>query len=190
MDAIAQAFKIIQRENFVPESLRNQVSIDAPLPIGYGQTNSQLTTVRLMLEWLEVEPGNTILDIGSGSGWTTALLSHLTGPTGRVYAVEKIPELVEMGRTNCAHIGVKNASFYQAEKEYGLSAHRPYDRILVSAAANTLPVSLLEQLKVGGKLVVPVKHAILEITKSTESDFSTITHDGFAFVPLVSGKKD
>ena len=185
MDAIEQAFKKIHRKDFVPESLHGQVNIDAPLPIGFGQTISQPTTVRMMLEWLEVQPGEEVLDVGSGSGWTTALLSQIIGSKGRVFAVEKIPELVKLGRNNCNKAGIKNVEFFQSGKEYGLTEYSPYDRILVSASAEKLPEELLAQLKVGGKLVIPVKNDILEITKSSNHVYSSKTHSGFVFVPLV-----
>lgn len=185
MDMIEQAFRKIHRSNFVPEALRSQVEIDAPLPIGFGQTISQPTTVLLMLSWLEAQPGEKVLDIGSGSGWTTALLSQIVGSKGTVFAVEKIPELVEFGRNNCDRAGIQNAKFVQASKEYGLSKYSPYDRILVSASAQKLPKELINQLKVGGKLVIPVQNDILEIIKTSEYEHKTKTHSGFVFVPLV-----
>jgi protein-L-isoaspartate(D-aspartate) O-methyltransferase len=185
MDEIRQAFTRFERSGFVPERVRGSVSIDAPLPIGFGQTNSQPTTIEMMLRWLEVEPGNKILDVGSGSGWTTALLSHLTGPKGKIYAVELVPELVEFGRQNAQRAGVKNAEFYQADNTLGLPEQAPYDRILVSAAASELPKELIKQLKIGGKMVVPVRNDILEVIKDGKNKFDIIKHPGFVFVPLI-----
>jgi protein-L-isoaspartate(D-aspartate) O-methyltransferase len=185
MDPLEKAFDKIGRLNFVPAELAGSVDVDAPLPIGFGQTISQPTTVKMMLRWLEVEPGNKILDIGSGSGWTSALLGYLAGPSGKVYAVERIPELVEFGRENCRRFGCKNVKFYQAGKHYGLPKAGLFDRILVSAAADRLPEELLEQLKIGGKLVIPVRNDILEIEKTSETDYQTEIHPGFVFVPLV-----
>ena len=185
MDPIELAFAKVPRKNFVPEELKAHVGVDAPLPIGFGQTISQPTTVRMMLEWLEVEPGNKVLDVGSGSGWTSALLSHLVGPRGHVYAVELIPELVEFGRRNVASLGIKNVMFFHAGKKYGLPQHAPYDRILVSAAARELPKELIDQLKTDGKMVVPVKNDVLETTKHSKVDFEVQKHPGFVFVPLI-----
>lgn len=185
MDAIEKAFAKYKRQNFMPEDIQDQANWDMALPIGFGQTISQPTTVQMMLEWLEVEPGNKILDVGSGSGWTTALLSYLTGPKGKIYAVEKIEPLLEFGRNNCQNAGVKNAKFYPSGKGYGLPKQAPYDRILVSAAAKEIPQALLNQLKIDGKMVIPVKNDILEITKTSKNNYETTIHSGFIFVPLV-----
>ena len=185
MSSITSAFEKMKRKNFLPDDLKPEAVIDAPLPIGFGQTNSQPTTVRMMLEWLEPEPGNKILDVGAGSGWTTALLAHIVGPKGKVYAVEKVPELLEFGRENAKRARVKNAEFFRAGKVFGLPRHAPYDRILVSAAAQELPNELLKQLKVGGKLVIPVQYDVLEIEKTGTEKYEIFTHHGFSFVPLV-----
>ena len=182
---IDQLFDTVDRANFVPKVLRGSVDIDAPLPIGYGQTNSQPYTVRLMLEWLDPQPGDNVLDVGSGSGWTTALLSHLVGSKGRVYGVERIPELVELGQENCGRAGVKNAQFFTAGDEFGLPEEGPYERILVSASADNLPQELVDQLKVSGKMVIPVQNDILEITKKSAADLNIEKHPGFVFVPLL-----
>src|SRR3990167_1867675 len=108
MDPIEEAFEKVNRKNFVPEELIDSVGLDAPLPIGFGQTISQPTTVKMMLEWLEPQPGDKILDVGSGSGWTSALLAHLVGSKGKVFAVERIPELVDFGRQNSAKLNFRN----------------------------------------------------------------------------------
>lgn len=179
-----KAFASVDRAKFVAAKLAVSAQADAALPIGHGQTISQPSTVRLMLEWLDVSPGHKVLDVGSGSGWTTALLAQLVGREGRVLAVEIVPELVELGRQNCRRSGVTNAEFYQAGPELGLPAQAPFDRILVSAAADKLPEALIGQLKTGGKLVVPVKGDILEITKA-ESGNLVKSHAGFLFVPLI-----
>lgn len=186
-DLIELAFKAVPRKDFVPNYLQAQSDIDAPLPIGFGQTISQPTTVRLMLEWLEAQAGDKVLDIGSGSGWTTALLSKIVGSEGKVYAVEKIPELVEMGRENCRAVGIDNAEFFTAGDEFGLPEKAPFDRILVSAAAEELPQSLLKQLNDGGKIVIPVENDILEIEKEG-GDYIIKNHRGFVFVPLVKSQ--
>ncbi len=182
---IDEAFEAVDRANFVPKELRRSVDIDAPLPIGYGQTNSQPYTVRKMLQWLGAQPGEKVLDVGSGSGWTTALLAYLVGPKGQVYAVERVPELVDFGRENAEGAGVKNARFFTAGDEFGLPEEGPYERILVSASADELPQELVDQLKIGGKMVIPVHNDILEITKKSAGDLDIKKHPGFVFVPLI-----
>lgn len=184
--AIGQAFQKVKRVNFVPDELKDEAHLDVALPIGFGQTISQPFTVRLMLEWLEPRAGDKLLDVGSGSGWTTGLLAYLVGPKGMVYAVEKIPELKEFGEQNCRRLDIKNAKFFKAGNELGLPQYAPFDRILVSATAEELPSEILDQLKVGGKMVIPVRNDILEISKFGKKNYETITHSGFIFVPLVT----
>ena len=178
------AFKKTPRQKFLPDYDSYLANNDMALPIGFGQTNSQPYTVQLMLGWLDPEVGDRILDVGSGSGWTTALLANLVGSTGRVYAVEAIPQLVGFGRNNCLKLGLRNVGFYQAGKRLGLPRFAPYDRILVSAAADDVPQELLNQLASGGKMVIPVKNDILEIEKAGD-DIEIIAHPGFVFVPLI-----
>lgn len=185
MGPVDKAFANIPRHHFVLDGYADHADIDAPLPIGFGQTISQPTTVKMMLEWLEVEPGDKILDVGSGSGWTTALLGYLTGSKGRVYAVERIPELVEFGKANVRDAGIKNAQFHQSGEQFGLPQFAPYDRILVSAAGDKVPQPLIDQLKVGGKMVIPIRNDILEIEKLAKDKIETAKHPGFVFVPLV-----
>ena len=165
---------------------RHLADVDNAMPIGHGQTISQPYTVRLMLKWLDPQPGEKILDVGSGSGWTTALLSYLVGSKGKIYAVERIPELLKFGRENNKRFDTKNAQFFPAGKKFGLPEHAPFDRILVSASPDELPQELVEQLKVGGKMVIPVQNDILEITKKSKNDIEIKKHPGFVFVPLIS----
>src|SRR6476619_7863497 len=101
-DAVAEAFAAVPRVDFLPADQQRRASYDGPLPIGHGQTSSQPRTVAAMLRLLEVAPGQSVLDVGSGSGWTTALLAHLVGPTGSVLGVELEPSLVTFGADNLA----------------------------------------------------------------------------------------
>lgn len=185
MDVIDKAFQVAPRENFLPSGVRGRADIDIPLPIGFGQTNSQPSTVRLMLEWLNPQVGDKILDVGSGSGWTTALLGYLVGSRGRVYAVERVLELVRIGAENCRRIGINNVKFYSAGEMYGLPDCAPYDRILVSAAASRLPKDLINQLKIGGRMVIPMQNSIFVVNKTSQGEYEAEEYPDFAFVPLV-----
>ncbi len=183
---ITNALTAMPRKLFVGQDQADSADLDRPLAIGYGQTISQPTTVKRMLKWLGPKPGDRILDIGSGSGWTTALLSYLVGPDGHVDAVEVIPQLVEFGRANCERAGAKdNVRFHEAGTEVGLPKKPAYDRILVSAGADEMPTRLFEQIKTGGKIVIPLKSSILEISNLGADEFDTTEHPGYVFVPLV-----
>lgn len=185
-ESIDKAFQSVDRKDFLPEEVRAEAGWDIPLPIGYGQTNSQPSTVRLMLEWLSPQPGDKVLDVGSGSGWSTALLAYLVGPEGEVFAVDKVPELVKFGEQNAKRAGVKNAKFFEAGVGFGLPDFAPFDRILVSASAASLPEELLGQLQVSGRLVVPVASTMYVVDKTGNGSYESSEHPGFAFVPLVS----
>ena len=166
---IKDAFMQIDRADFVD----GPAYADAPLPIGSGQTISQPTVVAFMLELLQPEPGDSILDVGSGSGYTTALLRAITED---VRAVELEPELVRYGKEN-VRTYFSDVQFYQGDR--GLPEHGPYDKILVSAAAEELPQELLDQLTEDGVMVIPVKNAIWKVTPD-----GVEKHEGFRFVPL------
>jgi protein-L-isoaspartate(D-aspartate) O-methyltransferase len=183
-DRVARAFAETPREEFLPVSERRSSAYDGPLPIGLGQTNSQPRTVEAMLRLLDVREGHKVLDVGSGSGWTTALLARLTGPGGRVMGVELEPELVEFGGANLERAGVPWASIHEAVPGVlGLPGAAPYHRILVSAMARTVPDELVEQLHTGGVMVVPVAGTMLRVTRSMR-DVGITRHGSYRFVPL------
>jgi protein-L-isoaspartate(D-aspartate) O-methyltransferase len=182
---VGAALAAVPRAGFLTDTERRHAGRDHPLPIGHGQTNSQPTTVRNMLVLLDVQPGNRVLDVGSGSGWTTALLAHLAAPGGRVYGVELVPELADFGSHNLAVHGAPCASNQTAETGVlGLPGHAPYDRILVSAEARELPASLVDQLALRGRMVVPVagRLSVVERHASGAVDVRRVGH--YAFVPL------
>lgn len=184
--SIIKAFKEVDRKNFMPESIKQLSEINEAMPIGQGQTISQPLTVAFMLEELQPEKGDNILDVGSGSGWTTALLSFIAGDKGRVTAVEIVPELKEFGEKNAQKFVKKGiAKFILGDGSLGCKENAPYDKILVSASADNVPSALKKQLKVGGRMVIPVKESIFTIVKKTEKEFEEKEHKGFVFVPLV-----
>ena len=136
------------------------------------------------MEMLEPKKGDKILDIGSGSGWTTALLSFIAGDSGSVVGIERVEQLVEFGNSNLEKFKFKNAKIIQAGDKLGIP-NEIFDRILVSAAAEIFPYELIKQLKINGKLVIPVKNSILEITKKEDGMVEEVEHYGFRFVPLI-----
>ncbi|GAA4373623.1 protein-L-isoaspartate O-methyltransferase [Nocardioides caricicola] len=183
-DRVSEAFAAAPREWFLPEHARGQAAQDRPIDIGHRQTNSQPRTVENMLRLLDVRAGDTVLDVGSGSGWTTALLAHLTGPDGEVRGLELEPDLVEFGRRNLARGNWPQATIEQATLgTYGDPAHAPYARILVSAQATELPATLVDQLAADGRMVIPVNGEMLLVEQSDNGPVVS-RHGYYRFVPL------
>lgn len=183
-DRVTQAFAETPREWFLPAGERHNAGYDGPLAIGLGQTNSQPRTVEAMLRLLDVREGHKVLDVGSGSGWTTALLARLTGPRGRVLGVELEPQLVEFGSGNLDRAGVPWASIHEAVPGVlGLPGAAPYHRILVSAMARVLPDELVDQLHTGGVMVVPVAGTMVRVARSMRG-VGVTRHGSYRFVPL------
>jgi protein-L-isoaspartate(D-aspartate) O-methyltransferase len=182
MDAVAAAFEACPREDFLPPHERRRASFDGPIQIAGGQTNSQPRTVEAMLRLLDVRPGQRVLDVGSGSGWTTALLAELVGSEGEVLGVELEPELVEFGRENLARSGHPWARIEPADPDVlGWPEGAPWDRILVSAEPRKLPDELVEQLAEDGVMVIPVAGTMLRVTNPG----AVVTrHGAYRFVPL------
>ncbi len=181
---IRKAFQEINRADFVEPDYHVESYEDYPLPIGHGQTISQPTTVAFMLELLGAKEGENVLDVGSGSGWTTALLASIVGEKGTVVGVELVPELVEQGKKNLTKYSFNHAKITQAGKTYGFPKGGPYDRILVSASAEELPGALIEQLDIDGVMVIPIKDSIWHIQKTADDDIESKEYPGFTFVPL------
>jgi len=185
---IIKAFKEAKRKDFLPKDMRHLSELDEALPIGDGQTISQPLVVAFMIEQLKPKPGDKILDIGSGSGWTTALLSHIVGSRGKVIAIELVPELKEAGERNAAKYVKNRAEFICADGSKGYKKEAPFDGILVSASAGKISKAWKDQLKVGGKIVAPIKHSIWVIKKKSEKEFKEKEYSGFVFVPLIIKK--
>lgn len=184
---IIEAFTYIQRKDFLPASQEERAGIDTPLPLGYGQAISQPYTVAFMLELLMPQKGQTILDIGYGSGWTTALLAYIMGEKGKVYSMEIVPELCLLGKENVQKydfIAKGIVTMFCEDGSDGLKEHAPFDRILVSASANSVSQPLLSQLGNGGRLVAPIKESIFLYQKKGEQ-YEGKEYMGFLFVPLV-----
>ena len=184
LDRVSAAFGAVPREEFLPAAYRGEASYDGPIPIGHRQTNSQPATVAAMLRLLEVEPGQRVLDVGAGSGWTTALLAELVGPTGLVVGVELEPELAAWGEQNVRRTSGDWASVREAGPGVlGVPELAPYDRILVSAEAGRIPRALLDQLADPGRMVLPVAGVMTVVERSGGED-RTSRHGHYRFVPL------
>ncbi len=184
LDPVEAALAATPRAGFLPRSQQAYADVDRALPIGYGQTNSQPATVRAMLHALRVEPGMRVLDVGAGSGWTTALLAHLVGPEGTVVGVERIPPLTEEGAAAVRRTGRSWAAVRQADPErLGAPDDAPFDRILVSAQGDEVPAELVEQLADDGVMVLPVGGRLLRVGRDGRRD----DLGGYLFVPLVTG---
>ena len=183
-DRVSEAFAATPRAGFLPRLARRRAAYDGPIQIGRGQTNSQPRTVAAMLRLLDVREGHRVLDVGAGSGWSTALLAHLTGPAGEVVGVELEPSLVEFGSANLSRVGRPWARIEQADPErLGWPDEAPYDRVLVSAEPRTLPGELVEQLADGGRLVIPVSGTML-LVRRTATGTEVTEHGWYRFVPL------
>ncbi len=179
----------VRREAFVPPSEAELAYINAPLPIGHGQTISQPFIVAIMTELLDLEPGDVVLEIGSGSGYQAAILAELAR---QVYGVEVIPELVENARRALAAEGYRNVEIRCGDGAQGWAEHAPYDAIIVTAAAAQIPPALVAQLRAGGRMVVPVgesgRRQILVLLEKDKADRVTQRDImDVAFVPLVPG---
>lgn len=185
---IIEAFKKIKREDFLPQGIKDMAELNEALSIGFGQTISQPLTVAFMFEKLEPKFSDNILDIGSGSGWTAALLAEIAGEEGKTTAIEIVPELKEFGENNVQKYNFKNKGieFICADGSKGYGKNAPYDKILASASAQELPNAWKEQLKIGGRIVAPIGNSIWLFIKKAETDFREYEFPGFIFVPLIS----
>ena len=181
---VADAMREVARVGFLPEDQRPHASQDRPLPLWHGQTSSQPSTVATMLRLLEVPEGARVLDVGAGSGWTTALLARLVGAAGRVLGLELDPQLAAWGAANLAAHDLPWASLEQAVPgALGRPVEGGWQRILVSAAARSLPRELVAQLADDSRMVIPVR-STLQLVERSSGRTRVSAHGSYSFVPL------
>lgn len=181
---VRQAMGRTPRSHFLPADVRHLADTDLPVPIGWEATNSQPSTVARMLELLDVRPGHRVLDVGSGSGWTTAILTRLAGPDGVVLGVERVPELVDWARRRLAEAGIETTVEEAVPGVLGLPAQGPFDRILVSADFARRPDDLVAQLAEGGRLVAPVAEVMTIVDVHDGHERTRADAGRYVFVPL------
>lgn len=184
-ESVIKAFRKVPREEFVLPQHRDNAYANEPLPILEGQTISQPLTVAAMTEALSAESGQKILEVGSGSGYQAAILAELAGKSGKVITLERLEPLLKLAKRNLQRCGYAGVVVILSDGSEGYQQEAPYDRIIVTASAPHVPEPLLEQLKEGGKLVIPVKDELLLIEKLREKEFKKTFLGYYAFVPLV-----
>ncbi|VVC02245.1 Protein-L-isoaspartate O-methyltransferase [uncultured archaeon] len=183
---IIAALKSLPRENFLSEEMKQFANEDRPLPIGYGQTISAPHMYAYMLEAAQVRPGDKILEIGTGSGYGAALLSVLAGKKGKAISIESEPRLVDFARANLARVNLQ-AEIVEGDGYEGYEKEAPYDKIVVTAACEEVPPALIEQLKTGGRLLIPVGKYFQDmlLIEKTKEGLKTTPLLSVVFVPLV-----
>ena len=189
-EAVLVAMSKVPRDEFVPNDLKAAAFDNGPLPIGHGQTISQPYIVALMSDLLALHPGQTVLEIGTGSGYQTAVLSRLCQT---VYSVELVPLLADAAARRLADLGYDNVHLRQGNGYEGWPEHAPYDGIIVTAAAPYIPEALVDQLKPDGRLVIPVgaphgRQELMVVTRDRHGRTQTENILGVAFVPLVDAR--
>ena len=189
-ETVIRAMEQVPRDLFVPQDSRHMAYLDLPLSIGEEQTISQPYIVAMMTEALELSGGDRVLEIGTGSGYQTAILSALT-PRGRVVTMERVPALMQQARQRLEELGYRNVEVQLAGSSLGCPSKGPYDAIIVTAAAPRLPKSLISQLAIGGRLVVPVgtlSQQELVQARRTDEGLSLRVLGPCRFVPLLGAE--
>jgi len=196
--SVIRAIRVVPREEFLPGHLRRHAYVDTPLPIGHSQTISAIHMVSMMDEYLELEVGHRVLEIGAGCGYHACTVAEIVAPSeadqkkwGHVYTIEVIPELADLAQNNIQKTGYANrVTVVCGDGSLGLPSEAPFDRILVTAAAPDVPTPLVDQLKLDGVLIIPVGglyyfQSLLKITKHAKGKIERDVLCSVAFVPLV-----
>jgi len=179
-------FQSLDRSLFIDNENKAFASLNAPLPIGFGQTISQPSLVVRMTEWLNLDAHSRVMEIGTGSGYQTAFLAEFSG---QVYTVERIPELSATARSRLENLGYTNIHYKVGDGSIGWVEHAPYDRIMVTAAPQLMPDELVAQLALEGVMVIPVGPSgwqqLLRITRDSQGGLHTENLAEVAFVPMI-----
>ncbi len=207
--AIINAFFKVDRINFVPEEFRSEAYFDIPVPIFSGMTTSQPSTIAFMLEKLQPQKGEKVLEIGTGSGYLTALLAMLVGKSGKVFSIEYFPELKKFAELNLHRYNFKNITLLAGDGKNGIPAEAPFDKIVSSAeihphtkqgqspmapggasphygvGVKEIPRAWEEQLKIGGSILTPIDSKIVLAKKVAKDKFDAEFFSAFSFVPLL-----
>ncbi|MEM0491603.1 MAG: protein-L-isoaspartate O-methyltransferase [Acidilobaceae archaeon] len=187
---VEEAMLRVPRELFVPEELREYAYDDRPLPIGFNQTISAPSIVAYMTELLDPQPGDKVLEVGTGSGYQAAILAEIVCPRGHVWTIERIAEIAESARRRLEMLGYADMiTVIVGDGSLGYEPQAPYDRIIVTAAAPKIPKPLIEQLKPGGKIVIPVGslpfQVLTVVYKKSSSEIEIKRDLEVVFVPLI-----
>lgn len=187
-EKVLDAMLRVPRQEFIPEYLRSAAYVDTPLEIGCGQTISAPHMVAIMCDLLELAKGQKVLEIGAGSGYNAAVMAELVGKSGHIYTVERVEALAEFAKANLKKTGYKNVTVLLEDGSLGYSDFAPYDRITVTCAAPEIPSPLIEQLKPGGLMTIPVGDYFQElvlIKKDKNGSIQKETKGKVIFVPLI-----
>ena len=187
---VLDAMRRVPREAFLPDEMPEFAYDDAPLPIAEGQTISQPYIVAMMIEALRLEGGEKVLEVGTGSGYAAAVLATIAKD---IYTVERIGQLAEKAAATLSHLGYRNVHVLHADGTRGWPDHAPYDAIIVAAGGPEVPESLKAQLKIGGRLVIPVGarrrlQELVRVTRKAEHEYDTVELADVRFVPLVGAE--
>ena len=187
-EILIDAFSAVSRAEFLPKEFEDEASADIPLPIGYGQMGPRPSLVAVMLELLEPRQGQRILTIGSGSGWVTGLLAYVVGTEGKVIAFERLSEMHIWGQENLEKFDFIKSGQVECilgEGKEGYPIGFPFDRILVTASAEEVPLALQNQLMLSGKMVIPIHNHLCYFEKRSEGELYKEEYPGFIFMPLI-----
>jgi len=194
---VIQALRVLPRIKFVPANMQKYTSTDTPLQIGFGQTISAPHMVAIINEALNLQVGNKVLEVGAGSGWHSATIAEIVAPReaprsewGHVYTVEIVQDLAETARRNVMNAGYGDRiTIISGDGSKGYAEKAPYERVVVTAAAPKVPKPLVDQLKTGGILLIPVGspslfQSLIKVTKQPDGKIKEENLGGVAFVPL------